>query len=101
MQVTGIGSVPNLASIGPTSANAPADSSSGVSFGETLRKALENVNDVQADADQLSQKLATGDVQDVHQVMVALEKASTAFGLTMQVRNKVVDAYQEIMRMQI
>ena len=75
--------------------------SSGPGFGQYLTDAIDQVNGLQANADTLAQKLATGDVQDVHQVMLALNQASNAFGLTTQVRNKVLDAYQEVMRMQV
>jgi flagellar hook-basal body complex protein FliE len=74
---------------------------SGPGFGDTVVQALQNVNNLQAGADDLANKLATGDVQDVHQVMLALNQASMAFDLTAQVRNKVVEAYQEVMRMQV
>lgn len=86
--------------------DAPDDISSspavtGAGFGDTIGQALQNVNNLQAGADTLAQKLATGDVQDIHEVMLALNQASMAFDLTAQVRNKVVEAYQEVMRMQV
>ncbi|MDR3563810.1 MAG: flagellar hook-basal body complex protein FliE [Negativicutes bacterium] len=71
------------------------------SFGEVLANALGDVNKLQQDAQQASVNLATGKIQDVSEVVVATEKATIALQLTMQVRNKVVDAYQEIMRMQV
>jgi flagellar hook-basal body complex protein FliE len=74
---------------------------SGTGFGEHLADAIDGVNRLQSGADGLVQKLAAGDVQDVHQVMLALNQASNAFGLTVQVRNKALEAYQEIMRMQV
>ncbi len=75
--------------------------SGGPGFGQTMQNAVDQVNTLQNNADQLAQKLATGDVEDVHQVMLALNQASNAFGVTVQVRNKALDAYQEIMRMQV
>ncbi len=71
------------------------------SFAETIQSTVEQVNAIQANADTMAQKLATGDVEDIHQVLMALNHASDAFGVTVQVRNKVVEAYQEIMRMQV
>ncbi len=71
------------------------------SFAETIKSTVEQVNAIQANADTMAQKLATGDVEDIHQVLMALDHASNAFGVTVQVRNKVVEAYQEIMRMQV
>jgi flagellar hook-basal body complex protein FliE len=75
--------------------------SSDVSFGQLLTNALSDVNKVQLDAKQASIDLAAGKIQDVSEAVIATEKASIALQLTMQVRNKVIDAYQEIMRMQV
>jgi flagellar hook-basal body complex protein FliE len=47
------------------------------------------------------EKMVAGEITDVHQVMVAVEEANTAFNLMMELRNKMLDAYQEIMRMQV
>jgi flagellar hook-basal body complex protein FliE len=70
-------------------------------FGEFLSEALSNVNQLQNDAKQASLNLAAGRIQDISEVTIAAEKATVALQLTMQVRNKVVDAYQEVMRMQV
>jgi flagellar hook-basal body complex protein FliE len=70
-------------------------------FGEFLTEALGEVNSLQQDAAKASFNLAAGKLQDISQVPIAAEKATIAMQLTMQVRNKVVDAYQEIMRMQV
>jgi flagellar hook-basal body complex protein FliE len=72
-----------------------------VSFGQILSNALSDVNKVQLDAKRASTDLAAGKIQDVSEAVIATEKASIALQLTMQVRNKVIDAYQEIMRMQV
>jgi flagellar hook-basal body complex protein FliE len=71
------------------------------SFSSVLNQALQNVNQVHLAADADAQKLAAGEEVDIHQVMIGMEKANVAFGLTLQVRNKLVEAYQEIMRMQV
>ncbi|HJP18904.1 MAG TPA: flagellar hook-basal body complex protein FliE [Nitrospinota bacterium] len=71
------------------------------SFGESLVESLEKVNDLQLKADKTVEELATGKTQSIHETMLALSKADIAFRLTMQVRNKVVEAYQEIMRMPV
>ncbi len=70
-------------------------------FGEYLKEALTSVNDLQTESQQARLNLAAGKIQDVAEVTIAAEKASIALQLTMQVRNKVVDAYQEVMRMQV
>lgn len=71
------------------------------SFGQYLNEALGEVNKLQNDAANANVQLATGKIEDVSQVVIAAEKATIAFQLTMQVRNKVIDAYQEVMRMQV
>ncbi|WCN39090.1 flagellar hook-basal body complex protein FliE [Aneurinibacillus uraniidurans] len=71
------------------------------SFASYLRDAINDVNGLQKTADKMNEGLATGQVQDFHQVTIASQKASIALEMTMQVRNKAVEAYQEIMRMQI
>lgn len=70
-------------------------------FGQYLTEALGNVNKLQLESQQASVNLAAGKVQDISEVVIATEKATIALQLTMQVRNKVMDAYQEIMRMQV
>ena len=70
------------------------------SFGDYLNNAISQVNDLQQQSVVSGEKLATGEADDLHQVMIATEKADLAFQLTVQIRNKVLDAYQEIMRMQ-
>jgi flagellar hook-basal body complex protein FliE len=74
---------------------------SETSFGDTIKKMVSSVNDSQNTADVLATRLASGDAVEVHQAMIAMQKASMALQMTVQVRNKVVEAYQEIMRMQI
>jgi flagellar hook-basal body complex protein FliE len=73
----------------------------GKTFGQFLTDALGGVNDLQQHAGQVVQKFATGAPMDVHQVMIAVEQASTALALTTQVRNKLVDAYTEVMHTQV
>lgn len=70
-------------------------------FENFLSDALAKVNNLQNDAAVKSQQLALGENVELHQVMVTTEKANLALQLTIQVRNKIVEAYQEIMRMQI
>ena len=74
---------------------------SAKNFGEFLTEALGEVNDLQNSAAKASYDLAAGKLQDISQVTIATEKASIAMQLTMQVRNKMIDAYQEVMRMQV
>jgi flagellar hook-basal body complex protein FliE len=74
---------------------------SGETFAQMLDRALEQVHQDLATADEMAVKLATGEIDDIAQVMIASERANLSLGLTIQVRNKVIEAYQEIMRMQI
>jgi len=69
-------------------------------FGSTLTSAIEQVEQVHTDAQQQISDLLQGNRQDVHNVMIAVEKADVAFQLMMQVRTKIVNAYQEISRLQ-
>jgi flagellar hook-basal body complex protein FliE len=70
-------------------------------FGDIFKKALQDVNAAQNESDKLTGQLVTGQVEDVHEVMIAAQKASLSLEMTVQVRNKVVEAYQEVMRMQL
>ena len=71
------------------------------SFATTLKDAINSVNVAQKDSDRKIQELATGKSQNIHETMIATEKADIALRLMVQVRNKVIEAYQEIMRMQV
>lgn len=74
----------------------------GTDFAQQLMDVLGEVNGAQTKASSLQTDLATGRRPvEVHDVMIAMEKASTAMQLTLAVRNKVLEAYQEISRMQV
>jgi len=70
-------------------------------FGEILKDAISTVNELQKQSDQDIQKLMTGESQDLHTTVIAMQKADLSFQMMMQVRNKIVQAYQEIIRMQV
>lgn len=72
-----------------------------VNFKELLDQAISDVNDMQKSADTKIAQFSAGEVTDPHEVMIAIEEASLALQYTMQIRNKMLDAYQEIMRMQV
>jgi len=74
---------------------------SEASFGDTLESFLNQVDGSQRHADQLVERFALGEPVEVHQVLSALGEAETAVQLTVTLRNKILDAYQEIMRTQI
>ncbi len=73
----------------------------GADFGDSLKQAVGALGELGAKADASSVQLATGQPVDVHEVMLNMEQASLGFSLALQVRNKLVDAYQEIMRMSV
>ena len=70
-------------------------------FANVLKSSLDEVNSLQQKADAAITALATGDKMSLHDTMIAMEQADVSFRLMMQVRNKIVDAYQEIMRIQV
>jgi flagellar hook-basal body complex protein FliE len=79
----------------------PVTPSTGGGFGDLLRSAVDNVERLEHEAGQAVQAVASGQEQDLHNTMIALEKADVSFQLLMQVRNKVIAAYETIMRMQV
>ena len=74
---------------------------SGESFADTLNKAIQKVDHLHKVADTKMEKLATGESKNIADVMVAAEKADIAFKMMVQVRNKIINAYNEIMKMQV
>ena len=85
-----------------TNAQPQLDSSeSQQNFGAFLKNAINDVNKNQVQSDVLTQKLVLGEDVELHDVMIAAQKASISLNATMQVRNKVVEAYQEIIRMPV
>lgn len=72
-----------------------------VSFGKLLGQALEGLAAAEERADLLTARLASGEPVELHEVIIATEKAQLAFDLAVQLRNRVVEAYQEIMRMPV
>ncbi|MDP4143296.1 MAG: flagellar hook-basal body complex protein FliE [Bacillota bacterium] len=75
--------------------------STGTDFLSTLKSKLDAVNDQQLNAEDQTQQFIKGDGPDIHQVMIATEEAKMSLELAVQMRNKLVDAYQELNRMQL
>ena len=90
-----------LGAVGGASAASGKPGVKGTSFSSVLGEVLGEVSELQGAADRAVEGLVTGEVRDVHTAVVAFEKAQLAFQLTMAVRNKLVESYQEIMRMQL
>jgi flagellar hook-basal body complex protein FliE len=76
------------------------DKKSAEGFGDVMKQAVKRVNDMDIEADQAVEKLATGKM-GIHESMIALEKAGISRKLLIQVRNKALESYREIMRMPI
>jgi len=66
-------------------------------FSDSVKKTV----GLQKHSEDMTQRMVAGDVEDIHQVMIAAEKAKIAFRFTMEVKNKIMSAYQELQRMQI
>lgn len=71
------------------------------SFPDFLKNAIHNVDTMQKEASKAAEDLAVGRTENIHETMIALEKADLSFKMMMQVRNKLVRAYEEVMRMQV
>jgi flagellar hook-basal body complex protein FliE len=85
----------------PTATPALKPEVSGENFKDTLSKFVQSVNDLQTKAADTETSFLKGDITDVHQVMIAVEEASVAFELLMEIRNKLLDSYQQIIRMSV
>lgn len=86
-------------------ATKPADTAAagdGADFAQVLKSSIDQVNSAQKQATQMAENLAAGDSeQNLHEVMVALQTASISFQEMVQVRNRLVSAYQDVMNMQV
>jgi len=80
---------------------AAAEDGKGASFGDFLQSLAQEANSSQIVADQKLNEVAAGRNKDLHGAVLAMEKADVNFRLLAQVRNKVIEAYREIMRMQV
>lgn len=99
----GLVNIPNAPFLVKTSDNQERGSNPAMAggFGQYLEQALGEVNKLQQEAEQTSAKVVTGEIEDIHQAVLAAEKAMLSLQLTIQVRNKVLEAYQEIIRMPV
>jgi flagellar hook-basal body complex protein FliE len=93
---SGIGIGKAFPEVGSAKSTAPAEGA-GKFFSELVSK----VNDLQTQSDKAIQGLASGENKNLHEVMISMEKASISFQFMSSVRNKALEAYQEVMRMQV
>lgn len=79
----------------------PQETGNEKSFMEHLKESVKTVNEMSVTADKMATNLATGKSENIHETMLSLSQAEIGFKLMVQVRNKALEAYQEIMRMQV
>ena len=72
-----------------------------LSFPDVFKELVNNTNDLQHQAAEIAERFALGEVTDIHDVMIAAEEAGVAMELVMEIRNKLIEAYQEMMRMPV
>lgn len=102
--IHGVGPVgPGKVEIDPTQMRSASakPSAEGASFKDILASTIGEVQRLQTEADTAIKQLVAGEIKDVTEAMVAVEKADVSFQTMMAVRNKIVAAYEEIMRMQV
>jgi flagellar hook-basal body complex protein FliE len=100
MEPVGISSLIGMANAGPGLQEGQTEKG-GQGFADVLQSTVEKVNDAQVQADQAVDRLHSGEAKNIHEVTIALEQADISLRLLVQMRNKAMDAYQEIMRMQV
>jgi len=98
MPITNISS---FNSISPLSSTNGTTKTSGDGFGSLIKDAVESMDGTQKSAEQEIAKAVTGESPDLHKTIIALQTADLKFQLGLQVRNKLLGAYDEIMRMQV
>jgi flagellar hook-basal body complex protein FliE len=98
----GAGGINSLNGLNPLKGTEAAESSTKVSFSDALKASLQNVSNSQVQADEMGKRFAAGDDSvSLSDSMIAMQKASISFQATVQVRNKLVSAYHDIMNMQV
>ena len=96
-----INSMANMPKLTMANATAKSEDTKGTSFGDVINDAINKVNNLQVESSQKTEDFITGVSDDIHSVIMAGSKADLALQMTLQVRNKVMEAYKEIMNMQI
>ncbi|MCB2340774.1 flagellar hook-basal body complex protein FliE [Clostridium estertheticum] len=101
MNINASANVSNTAVLNDVKTDAVNTENSGASFLDTLKEKLDGVNDKQIESDDLTQKFIKGDETDVQKVMLSTAEAKLSLETAVQIRNKLVDAYDVFNRMQI
>ena len=102
MNISGLNPSTLISQISPeTGASAVSGTSSSTSFGSVVKDAVQSLDKSQKGAEQEMARAVTGESPDLHRTIIALQSADLGFQFALQVRNKVIGAYEEIMRMQV
>jgi len=88
-------------SITPSQPLAEAKKAQGAGFGDILQESIAAVNQKAQEAATLSEGLVSGQHSNIHETMIAMEESSISFRMLAKVQNKVIDAYREVMRLQL
>ncbi|MEZ5359451.1 MAG: flagellar hook-basal body complex protein FliE [Candidatus Zixiibacteriota bacterium] len=94
-----IGPRPVMPDLSSLTKNIVQPKEDGENFGDFLSNAINNVNSLQMEAGEAQEKLVRGEAADLHQVMIAAEKAGISFDLLLEIRKKLLEAYSDIIRM--
>jgi flagellar hook-basal body complex protein FliE len=100
MAIDSVNNISSLLNVLNTSGSATTENT-GTNFSDLLKDAIGQVEDVQTKNDVNSLQLLSGQSTDIHTSLITAQKAELTFNLAVQVRNKVIDAYNEVMRMQL
>jgi flagellar hook-basal body complex protein FliE len=92
---------PAVQSLTQQATKLPAADGKSEDFGKMLMDVIKEVNSSQNNASEMQNAFMTGQNVELHELMISMERAGLAMELTLQVRNKVLEAYQEISRMQV
>ena len=102
MSIVPINGIPAVTDIGRTAGSAAAGAGEPAGgFADSIVDALKTASAAEREADAIAMDIATGGEREVHELMIAMSKASLSVDLLVQVRNRATEAYQEVMRMQI
>jgi flagellar hook-basal body complex protein FliE len=98
-----IGSIKSLGSVDPRAAYGGTNTVQNpkTSFVDQLKNAMSEVNELQTQRETMVEQMVTGEATEVHDVMIAAKESQLAFELLLEIRNKLLESYQEIMRMQV
>lgn len=99
ISINGLQPTHELFKYSPSAKPTPSAEKMMDSFANILNQGLQKVNTLENQSDMMTQMLASGEVENIHDVMIAAEKAEVAINLTMNIRDKVIRAYDEIMAM--